>query len=128
MDPEFASLEAEFMGFLGDGAIAEIEDLMPDMPSKVEIDDGDRLLSLTWAEFMGHMASGFYISETGSIRAVEDGVMAFATFPKKPSSLDKKYLAKAGLAAVNTLVPAASPDTADLRSTLLPFLLQHLPK
>lgn len=43
------------------------------------------------------------------MRAVEDGVMKFATFPKKPAYLDKKFLAKSGLVATNTLVRIFGP-------------------
>eukprot|EP01051_Picozoa_sp_SAG22_P009827 SAG22_NODE_847_length_6866_cov_6.246638_4_plen_1049_part_00 len=98
---------AEFTGFLGDGAVSEIEAIMPEIfPAKIEIDDEDSLLSFDWQEFVSHLSQGFYIGAAGSVQAVADGVMAFATFPKKPEVVrDKAYMASAGLTATNTPVP-----------------------
>ena len=44
------------------------------------------------------------VLQAGAVRAVEHSVMDFATFQKKPAILDKKYLAKSGLAVINTPV------------------------
>ena len=69
------------------------------------LDASDTLLSYSFGEFVALMGSAQYISPEGALLAVEGGLMEFATFERKPAGLNQKALAKAGLAAANTLVP-----------------------
>ena len=49
--------------------------------------------------------NSFYVSCTGTLQAISDGVLAFATYQKRPEGCDKKYLAKKGLEATRVAVP-----------------------
>lgn len=49
--------------------------------------------------------NSFYVCCTGALQAVSDGVLAFATYQKRPEGCDKKYLAKKGLEATRVAVP-----------------------
>ena len=108
MDEEFSTLSSEFTGFLGVGAIDEIEKLCPEdnYANSSALDDDDGLLPFTFGELLHHMSQAFHISADSALQAVEDGVLAFATFQKKEQiDRDKNNLKKSGLVAENTLVP-----------------------
>jgi hypothetical protein len=118
-------------GFIGNGIVEEIEELSPPWPQRILMGvEGteDAMLDCSLCDFVAMMQRSFYVCCTGALQAVADGVMAFATYQKRPDGCSTKYLAKKGLQATRVGVPGTKSckvwlinriDGAEMTSSVL---------